>query len=1160
MNTRILAVAATAISLLNIGPVFALPQGEDVKAGQASFERQGNVLNIHQHTDKMIADYQSFSIGASEAVHFLQPSSSSLALNRVVGADPSSIFGTLTSTGKVFLINPNGVLFGPSSRVDTAGLVASTLGISNEDFLAGRYHFANAGGSVVNQGSIKAPGSFVALLGSHVENTGLITADLGSVAMASGERITVNLDPLGLISIAVDEALKNTLTGKDAVKNSGIISAQGGRVILTAKTLDGFMKNSVNNEGIISAASMVQRDGEIFLVASGPGAKTVNHGTLDAAGGFVEVSGEQFDLAGGHIQTSSLLLDPAFLTIDDALATFFIGQGDTDIVAQADVDVNFQISSKMLDLEDLLTKTFTVHAGRTINQNGNTVVAHGGNITFLADTGNINLSAPIQSNGGAINLQATLGNITHAIGADLNTLGGNYRGFAGTDYTVNNGVQINSGNGIMDIYAGRNIVLGGPGNSEDTHFNWNYISGDRDYKLREFGYYYFDGDQIVYIPLTQGADIGKDGSSLITGSGSLTNITALGQYTIFEQPGQIFNRYHTDPGLNGDGDQHILVFGSTDAWEDIFTLGDHDFNDAVINFQISRTNVPPGVSLSTNTDMFLTANTGSISQTDGNIRANNLTVVTDKGMSGTGGNDGLNTNVNNVSVLNKTTGNIRIANEKDLSIRNLTGLTGLNTGVQGRAGAVNTAPGGEINMAAQANAMDSGAMLIDAPVSGKGDIVLTADGNITHSAAGDVTIDNSGLLTVGPPKNVQSTSHQIDTWSNDPDIDVTWRLPDMPGPNVGSYSATAGGAYTMAPGSQVFTDSGNATVEANGNVALSLIDAANGKATITSNNGSILDNDLGVKPVDYDVIGHTILLNAPNGSVGGPGAGQEVDTGYPLSFSFLWDESTSSTPDSTVDPFTAILESSGEWLFGTTFHTPHDSDGWWFHIKTVDAFHGLSSSNVHLGPFLIDTIAPVITAGSPQGTQNPNGSFTGPVTVPFEATDERSGFPPGGSGQTTLPFQTTSTTGPQVPVTSGTVTDRAGNTAQPVTVNVNIQNPGNPDPPDDPDPPDNPGHPNPPGNPGNPGTSGGPGGQSNNLVSAEDFVEALDQYRVYYEILNPSQFLSFEPVTKIGLFAYHPLTVTDFSKLNEFQLDAGAYDFIQDNIKLKKQLPSFFQE
>ena len=137
---------AVALALLPAGAALALPTGEQVIAGQASINRpNGTTLTVQQSTPSAIINWQGFSIGAPEAVLFQQPGSGSVALNRVVGNQPSEIFGRLQSNGQLFLVNPNGVLFGRSASVDVGGLVASTLNISNEDFLARRYRFSGNG-------------------------------------------------------------------------------------------------------------------------------------------------------------------------------------------------------------------------------------------------------------------------------------------------------------------------------------------------------------------------------------------------------------------------------------------------------------------------------------------------------------------------------------------------------------------------------------------------------------------------------------------------------------------------------------------------------------------------------------------------------------------------------------------------------------------------------------------------------------------------------------------------------------------------------------------------------------------------------------------------------------------------------------------------------
>jgi filamentous hemagglutinin family protein len=272
------------------GALYALPEGESVVSGSATFDRsESRALSITTPSDKLIVNYNSFSINTNEAVHFNQPSSSSVVLNRVIGVEPSQILGSMSANGKVFLVNPNGILFGPESRVDVAGLLASTLDIDDEDFLNGNYVFKKNGSSsyVINQGAITAqPGGYVILLSQGVSNELSILADLGTVLLASGEHMTLSLDDREQISVVVDKAVEEKVLDAqgekmtDAVHNSGTITARGGKVLLTAKVLHSVFDHAINNEGVICATSLVSRNGVIELRAEGAALR--NSGTLEA--------------------------------------------------------------------------------------------------------------------------------------------------------------------------------------------------------------------------------------------------------------------------------------------------------------------------------------------------------------------------------------------------------------------------------------------------------------------------------------------------------------------------------------------------------------------------------------------------------------------------------------------------------------------------------------------------------------------------------------------------------------------------------------------------------------------------------------------------------------------------------------------------------------
>ena len=170
---------AICLMIVSLGAnVYALPGGGVVTAGNAGITSGPGGMTITQTTPRTAINWQSFNIGQKEAVRFVQPNSYSVALNRVLGSDPSSIQGSLSANGQVFLMNPNGVLFGRGAQVNTGGLVASTLNITDGDFMAGRYQFNGAGnGAIINQGSITAAdGGYVALLGANVSNEGIISA------------------------------------------------------------------------------------------------------------------------------------------------------------------------------------------------------------------------------------------------------------------------------------------------------------------------------------------------------------------------------------------------------------------------------------------------------------------------------------------------------------------------------------------------------------------------------------------------------------------------------------------------------------------------------------------------------------------------------------------------------------------------------------------------------------------------------------------------------------------------------------------------------------------------------------------------------------------------------------------------------------------------
>ncbi|QDQ24985.1 filamentous hemagglutinin N-terminal domain-containing protein [Chitinimonas arctica] len=276
-----------------------LPRDPTVVAGQVAIEQQGAL--VRQFSDKAIIDWRQFNIGADQLMRFLQPGSRSIILNRVTGNDPSSILGQLQANGRVFLVNPNGVYFGANARVDVGALLATSYAIRNEDFLAGRYRFLAAGqaGQVRNDGRLRAAdGGFVALAGSRVANHGLVEARLGSVLLASGQALELDLAGDGLIGYVLDPAVAGSLVGVD---NAGSILADGGRVVLAASAARAVAGSAVNHSGLIRAAGVAERNGVIELLAQDGEVNVsgaVHADSAQGSGGRVALYGRQVGVAG----------------------------------------------------------------------------------------------------------------------------------------------------------------------------------------------------------------------------------------------------------------------------------------------------------------------------------------------------------------------------------------------------------------------------------------------------------------------------------------------------------------------------------------------------------------------------------------------------------------------------------------------------------------------------------------------------------------------------------------------------------------------------------------------------------------------------------------------------------------------------------------------
>lgn len=373
--TRAAALMVCAGSLLGLAAEAAVgaPKGERVVRGRAEFARNGSVTTITTGK-KAIINYQSFNIGSGETVQFVQPDGKSRVLNRISGADPTRIDGALLANGRVYIVNPAGVVFGAGSVVNVGAIHAAAGNITDDDFLRGIDRFTGGTGEVLNQGMITAQA--VQLVGQRVANHGSIVADGGLVTMVSGTDVLIG-ERGGQIFVRVDT---NELDPGQRPTPSDP-GAPGHRPDLHAAP-------GVDNRGTIQA-----RKGTVTLGAGDAFSLAVkNTGTIDAAGGRVNVKATAGAvLNAGTISTS----------VDSGQAGSIVVQAPT-VVNRGEVRSDAQ--SGQAGRVELTSANHTIlENGSVVSAAGGSGKAHGGEVLVHSYHGDTYMAtgAMVDISGGA---------------------------------------------------------------------------------------------------------------------------------------------------------------------------------------------------------------------------------------------------------------------------------------------------------------------------------------------------------------------------------------------------------------------------------------------------------------------------------------------------------------------------------------------------------------------------------------------------------------------------------------------------------------------------------------------------------------------------------------------------------------------------------------
>ncbi|HEX8989931.1 MAG TPA: GLUG motif-containing protein [Rhodocyclaceae bacterium] len=462
----------------------ALPSGGQAVSGTASIGQAGSTMTV-TNSANAILNWQKFGIDAGETVRFLQPSASSAVLNRVVGPDPSAIYGLLQSNGKVWLINPNGIMVGPAGRIETAGFVASTLGVSNENFLAGRLLFEQgsaSAGSVVNQGVISTPsGGQVYLVGPEVRNEGSIHAPGGETILAAGQ--SVQLVDTGTPGVSVE------VTGDGTASNLGSIVAEAGRI--------GIAGLLVRNAGALNASSVVAEGGRIFLkagqdIALADGSRIAADGTKggnvsvlvqDGGGqvtgtltarGSISAQGDGSPGSGGLVETSAAHVDLNALTVNTNGGTWLIDPADFHIAPSGG-----DISGSTLAAQLRFNRITILSSGGTAAGAGDIYVDdevnwNSGYGLTLSALHSVEVRAPISNAGsGGVTLRADNSGACVAGAANCGTVS-----FSGAGHVTLNGGSLNIYYNPVGSNAAADPNGNGPSYANPTNYSGNVTLGN----------------------------------------------------------------------------------------------------------------------------------------------------------------------------------------------------------------------------------------------------------------------------------------------------------------------------------------------------------------------------------------------------------------------------------------------------------------------------------------------------------------------------------------------------------------------------------------------------------------------------------------------------------------------------------------------------------
>ncbi|MDR0278797.1 MAG: filamentous hemagglutinin N-terminal domain-containing protein [Paucimonas sp.] len=891
-QTFIKAVSVSVIGATS-SVALAAPTGGSVVSGGISIgSMNNNELVITQALQKGIINWTDFSIDAGELVRFAQNAGNdSITLNRVLGSQVSNIQGALQANGNIFLINPNGIVFGAGSQVDVAGLLATTFDVTDSSFLnGGQLEFSQVAGkdlaSIANQGTITSgAGGFVYLVAPKVDNSGFVIANVGRVTMAAGDRFTVNLQGSNLINFSVTGDTLAAATGSDleGVKNSGTVSAQ--TVVLQGNSASGLMSSVVNNSGIIEATDLTIDAGDIVQnnTIKGVGTAAATTATLTAGKTIA---------TGANSSTRATTLN---LNVKDEGASI----GSETGAVQVDADV-LNASSQSGNV--LVTD---VNGGVALGEVKAGTPAAGGSVVITAQNGSITSADTSKANvtGYSAKLVAdsAVGSDSTAVNTKVGVLSAS---------TQNGGINLKNDGAVIlgDVIAREQITVNGLTSSSAAIDNSGSITlsnssvGSKNVKVQASEGVVLTGTVSATNGLTVTSDTGsilaaQAGTSLV---GRTVNLNAGGE--VGDAAQSLSTQSNTVNAAAGNGGVYLSESNG-------LTIGTLTAAGTDNNVVLSATqgNVTLGSVTATGASVTVNADNGSIISASGsttNVTAKDLTVSAKSGIATSAKKLGT-----SVDTLTATTtaaqAGVFATNDKALQKLSVTTPNG-DTNVAFSGGALTYLRNTSSLALTRTQALDlsfsntsTGIKLNGIDAGSDKSVSLSAAGDITQGSgsvvAKDLVLDASGsigavgtaLQTAASDLTLSSRNGTANIANTSADLALTATATSANGAvsvnqsgnlEVNSVNAktavnlTAGGAVTAAasaPGTVISAGSLNVTAASIGSATKALSSkVAAGAVNLTATNGD----------VNFSNIGAITLLDvlASNGKIAFQNAGDTV--------------------------------------------------------------------------------------------------------------------------------------------------------------------------------------------------------------------------------------------------------------------------------------------